>query len=216
MMHQLYDIAVYAIPLIFAITMHESAHGWVASRYGDMTASMLGRVTLNPIPHIDLIGTIIVPGILLLGSALSGLGGVLLGWAKPVPINTRNLRPFRQGMFMVALAGPAGNLLQAFVWLLLLKIFIWTGFLTQSLLDLTIAGVMVNFYLMAFNLLPLPPLDGGRIVTMLLPYEAAVKFSELERYGMVILVVLILSGFLTYFMHPFVWTARRLLTWALL
>ena len=216
MMHQLYDIAVYAIPLIFAITMHESAHGWVASRYGDMTASMLGRVTLNPIPHIDLIGTIIVPGILLLGSALSGLGGVLLGWAKPVPINTRNLRPFRQGMFMVALAGPASNLLQAFVWLLLLKIFIWTGFLTQSLLDLTIAGVMVNFYLMAFNLLPLPPLDGGRIVTMLLPYEAAVKFSELERYGMVILVVLILSGFLTYFMHLFVWTARRLLTWALL
>ena len=216
MMHQLYDIAVYAIPLIFAITMHESAHGWMASRYGDMTASMLGRVTLNPIPHIDLVGTIIVPGILLLGSALSGLGGVLLGWAKPVPINTRNLRPFRQGMFMVALAGPASNLLQAFVWLLLLKIFIWTGFLTQSLLDLTIAGVMVNFYLMAFNLLPLPPLDGGRIVTMLLPYEAAVKFSELERYGMVILVVLILSGFLTYFMHPFVWTARRLLTWALL
>ena len=147
---------------------------------------------------------------------MTGLGGVLLGWAKPVPVNTRNLTPFRQGMFMVALAGPASNLLQAFIWLLLLKVFIWTGFLTQSLLDLTVAGVMVNFYLMAFNLLPLPPLDGGRIVTMLLPYEAAVKFSEIERYGMVILVVLILSGFLTYFMHPFVWTARRLLTWALL
>ncbi len=215
-MHHLYDIAVYAIPLIFAITMHESAHGWMARRYGDLTASMLGRVTLNPIPHIDLVGTIIVPGVLLLGSAMTGLGGVLLGWAKPVPVNTRNLTPFRQGMFMVALAGPASNLLQAFIWLLLLKVFIWTGFLSQSLLDLTVAGVLVNFYLMAFNLLPLPPLDGGRIVTMLLPYEAAVKFAEIERYGMVILVVLILSGFLTYFMHPFVWTARRLLTWALL
>lgn len=214
-MHHIYDIVIYAIPLIFAITMHESAHGWMARRYGDMTASMLGRVTLNPIPHIDLVGTIIVPGVLLLGSALTGFGGVLLGWAKPVPVNTRNLTPFRQGMFMVALAGPASNLLQAFVWLLLLKIFLWTGFLTQSLLDLTIAGVLVNFYLMAFNLLPLPPLDGGRIVTMLLPYEAAVKFAEIERYGMVILVVLIISGFLTYFMHPFVWTARRLLTWAL-
>lgn len=215
-MHHIYDIVIYAIPLIFAITMHESAHGWMARRYGDMTASMLGRVTLNPIPHIDLVGTIIVPGVLLLGSALTGFGGVLLGWAKPVPVNTRNLTPFRQGMFMVALAGLASNLLQAFVWLLLLKIFLWTGFLTQSLLDLTIAGVLVNFYLMAFNLLPLPPLDGGRIVTMLLPYEAAVKFAEIERYGMVILVVLIISGFLTYFMHPFVWTARRLLTWALL
>ena len=215
-MHHIYDIVIYAIPLIFAITMHESAHGWMARRYGDMTASMLGRVTLNPIPHIDLVGTIIVPGVLLLGSALTGFGGVLLGWAKPVPVNTRNLTPFRQGMFMVALAGPASNLLQAFVWLLLLKIFLWTGFLTQSLLDLTIAGVLVNFYLMAFNLLPLPPLDGGRIVTMLLPYEAAVKFAAIERYGMVILVVLIISGFLTYFMHPFVWTARRLLTWALL
>lgn len=215
-MHHIYDIVIYAIPLIFAITMHESAHGWMARRYGDMTASMLGRVTLNPIPHIDLVGTIIVPGVLLLGSALTAFGGVLLGWAKPVPVNTRNLTPFRQGMFMVALAGPASNLLQAFVWLLLLKIFLWTGFLTQSLLDLTIAGVLVNFYLMAFNLLPLPPLDGGRIVTMLLPYEAAVKFAEIERYGMVILVVLIISGFLTYFMHPFVWTARRLLTWALL
>ena len=215
-MHHIYDIVIYAIPLIFAITMHESAHGWMARRYGDMTASMLGRVTLNPIPHIDLVGTIIVPGVLLLGSALTGFGGVLLGWAKPVPVNTRNLTPFRQGMFMVALAGPVSNLLQAFVWLLLLKIFLWTGFLTQSLLDLTIAGVLVNFYLMAFNLLPLPPLDGGRIVTMLLPYEAAVKFAEIERYGMVILVVLIISGFLTYFMHPFVWTARRLLTWALL
>lgn len=214
-MHQIYDIVVYAIPLIFAITMHEAAHGWMATRYGDNTASMLGRVTLNPIPHIDLIGTIIVPGILLLGSVFTGLGGVLLGWAKPVPVNSRNLHPFRQGMFMVALAGPLSNLLQALIWLLLLKIFLWTGLLTRSLLDLTMAGVMVNFYLMAFNLLPLPPLDGGRLVTMLLPFNAAVKFAEIERYGMLILVVLIVSGFLTYFMSPFVWVARHLLTWAL-
>ena len=215
MQQTLYQIIIYAVPMIFAITMHEAAHGWMARRYGDMTPSMMGRVTLNPIPHVDLVGTIVVPVLLLLGSAVSGMGGVLLGWAKPVPINTRNLRPFRQGMLMVALAGPLSNLLQALGWLLLLKVFILTGFLTQSLLDLTMAGVLVNFSLLAFNLLPLPPLDGGRIVTMLLPYNAAVRFAEIERYGMIVLVVLLLSGLMTLFMKPFLSAARVLLSWAL-
>ena len=215
-MHQsLYQILIYVVPLIFAITLHEAAHGWMARRYGDPTPAMLGRVTLNPIPHIDLVGTILVPGLLLLGSAFTGFGGVLLGWAKPVPINTRNLRPFRQGMLMVALAGPVSNLLQAVAWLALLKLFIVSGLITQSLLDLTIAGVFVNFYLMAFNLLPLPPLDGGRSVTMLLPYNAAVRFAQLERYGMLILVVLILSGLMTMFMKPFVAMAQTMLSWVL-
>lgn len=208
----LYQILVYGIPLIFAITLHEAAHGLAAKRYGDDTAFMLGRVTANPIPHIDLVGTILVPGVLLLGSALTGLGGVLLGWAKPVPINTRKLNPFRKGMLMVALAGPLSNLCQALVWFIFLKAFINSGMLTQSLLDITVAGVLVNFYIMAFNLLPLPPLDGGRIVTMLLPYNAAQQFARLEQYGMIILVVLIMSGLLNYWMRPFVYVGKNLLS----
>lgn len=208
----LYQILVYGIPLIFAITLHEAAHGLAAKRYGDDTAFMLGRVTANPIPHIDLVGTILVPGGLLLGSALTGLGGVLLGWAKPVPINTRKLNPFRKGMLMVALAGPLSNFCQALVWFIFLKAFINSGMLTQSLLDITVAGVLVNFYIMAFNLLPLPPLDGGRIVTMLLPYNAAQQFARLEQYGMIILVVLIMSGLLNYWMRPFVYVGKNLLS----
>lgn len=208
----LYQILVYGIPLIFAITLHEAAHGLAAKRYGDDTAFMLGRVTANPIPHIDLVGTILVPGVLLLGSALTGLGGVLLGWAKPVPINTRKLNPFRKGMLMVALAGPLSNFCQALVWFIFLKAFINFGMLTQSLLDITVAGVLVNFYIMAFNLLPLPPLDGGRIVTMLLPYNAAQQFARLEQYGMIILVVLIMSGLLNYWMRPFVYVGKNLLS----
>lgn len=208
----LYQILVYGIPLIFAITLHEAAHGLAAKRYGDDTAFMLGRVTANPIPHIDLVGTILVPGVLLLGSALTGLGGVLLGWAKPVPINTRKLNPFRKGMLMVALAGPLSNFCQALVWFIFLKAFINSGMLTQSLLDITVAGVLVNFYIMAFNLLPLPPLDGGRIVTMLLPYNAAQQFARLEQYGMIFLVVLIMSGLLNYWMQPFVYVGKNLLS----
>lgn len=208
----LYQILVYGIPLIFAITLHEAAHGLAAKRYGDDTAFMLGRVTANPIPHIDLVGTILVPGVLLLGSALTGLGGVLLGWAKPVPINTRKLNPFRKGMLMVALAGPLSNFCQALVWFIFLKAFINSGMLTQSLLDITVAGVLVNFYIMAFNLLPLPPLDGGRIVTMLLPYNAAQQFARLGQYGMIILVVLIMSGLLNYWMRPFVYVGKNLLS----
>ena len=211
----LYQIIIYAVPMIFAITMHEAAHGWMARRYGDMTPSMMGRVTLNPIPHVDPVGTIVVPILLLLGSAFTGMGGVLLGWAKPVPINTRNLRPFRQAMLMVALAGPLSNLLHALARLVLLKVFTLPVILTQSLLDLTMAGVLVNFSLLAFNLLPLPPLDGGRIVTMLLPYNAAVRFAEIERYGMIVLVVLLLSGLMTFFMRPFLTAAKVLLSWAL-
>ena len=208
----LYRVLVYGIPLIFAITLHEAAHGLAAKRYGDNTAYMLGRVTINPLPHIDMVGTVIVPGILLLGSAFTGLGGVLLGWAKPVPINTRNLKPFRKGMLMVALSGPLSNFCQALIWFILLKAFINTGLLTQSLLDITVAGVLVNFYLMAFNLLPLPPLDGGRIIMMLLPFNAAQQFARLEQYGMIILVVLILSGFLHYWMQPFIFVGKNLLS----
>ena len=215
MMESILTFAIYAIPMIFAITMHEAAHGWMARRYGDNTAWMLGRVTLNPIPHVDLVGTILVPGALLLSSALTGMGGMLIGWAKPVPVNTRYLNPWRQGMFMVSLAGPASNLIQAFIWLALLKVFVIMGFHSMVLLQIAVAGVMVNFYLMAFNLLPLPPLDGGRILTMVLPYTAARRFAELENHGMIILVVLLLSGLMSYWMSPFVSLARSMIHWAL-
>lgn len=214
-MDSLLTFAIYAIPMILAITMHEAAHGWMAARYGDRTAWMLGRVTLNPIPHVDLVGTILVPGALLLSSALTGMGGMLIGWAKPVPVNTRNLSPWRQGMLMVSLAGPLSNLIQAFVWLVLLKLCLMMGLHSMTILQIGVAGVMVNFYLMAFNLLPLPPLDGGRILTMVLPYSAARRFAELENHGMIILVVLLLSGLLTYWMSPFVAVARAMIDWAL-
>lgn len=215
MIDSILNFAIYLIPMVFAITMHESAHGWMARRYGDNTATMLGRVTLNPIPHIDLVGTILVPGALLLSSALTGMGGMLIGWAKPVPVNTRYLNPWRQGMFMVSLAGPASNFIQALFWLVLLKLFVLMGFYSSFLLQLAIAGVMVNFYLMAFNLLPLPPLDGGRILEMLLPYSVARQFAEIERYGMIILVVLLVSGLLSYWMAPFVSVARGMIHWAI-
>lgn len=205
------QILIYIVPLMFAITLHEAAHGWMASRYGDPTAKMLGRVTANPIPHIDPVGTLLVPGVLLLGSSLTGMGGVLLGWAKPVPINTRNLSPFRQGMLAVAIAGPMANLLQAFVWLFLFKLCLVFGWHDRYIVEVSLAGVMVNFYLMAFNLLPLPPLDGGRIVTMLLPYNAAQSFARIEEYGMIVLVVLLISGFIHYWMHPFVWVAKAMI-----
>ncbi len=215
MIDTILNFVVYAVPMVFAITMHESAHGWMACRYGDRTATMLGRVTLNPIPHIDPVGTILVPGALLLSSALTGMGGMLIGWAKPVPVNTRYLNPWRQGMFMVSLAGPASNLLQAFVWLIALKLLVVMGFYSTFFLQMAVAGVMVNFYLMAFNLLPLPPLDGGRLLEMVLPYQAARQFAEIERYGMIILVVLLVSGLLSYWMSPFVSIARSMIHWAL-
>lgn len=215
MIDTILNFVVYAVPMVFAITMHESAHGWMACRYGDRTATMLGRVTLNPIPHIDPVGTILVPGALLLSSALTGMGGLLIGWAKPVPVNTRYLNPWRQGMFMVSLAGPASNLLQAFVWLIALKLLVVMGFYSTFFLQMAVAGVMVNFYLMAFNLLPLPPLDGGRLLEMVLPYQAARQFAEIERYGMIILVVLLVSGLLSYWMSPFVSIARSMIHWAL-
>lgn len=215
MMDTVMKVAIYAIPLIFAITIHEAAHGWMARRYGDNTAWMMGRVTLNPIPHVDLVGTILVPGALILGSAISGMGGAVIGWAKPVPIATRNLRPFRQAMLMVSAAGPLSNLFQALVWLVALKLVLMLGLYYQFLIEVTIAGVIVNFCLMAFNLFPLPPLDGGRIMTMILPYNLARHFARLEDYGMIVLVVLLLSGLLSMWLRPFMSVARTLLHWVL-
>ena len=201
--HAIQTICVYAIPLIFAITLHESAHGWAAGRLGDPTATMLGRVTINPIPHIDPIGTIAVPGALLLMSALTGGGGLLFGWAKPVPINPRYFRNPLKAMTITAAAGPLSNLLQMIFWALLLKALAAVGFYDKFVISVCAAGISVNLMLMAFNLIPIPPLDGGRIVRGLLPRQAGMAFDKIEPYGFMILLVLMVGGGLSCFVRPF-------------
>lgn len=201
--HAIQTICVYAIPLIFAITLHESAHGWAVGRLGDPTATMLGRVTINPIPHIDPIGTIAVPGALLLMSALTGGGGLLFGWAKPVPINPRYFRNPLKAMTITAAAGPLSNLLQMIFWALLLKALAAVGFYDKFVISVCAAGISVNLMLMAFNLIPIPPLDGGRIVRGLLPRQAGMAFDKIEPYGFMILLVLMVGGGLSFFVRPF-------------
>ena len=201
--HAIQTICVYAIPLIFAITLHESAHGWAAGRLGDPTATMIGRVTINPIPHIDPIGTIAVPGALLLMSALTGGGGLLFGWAKPVPINPRYFRNPLKAMTITAAAGPLSNLLQMIFWALLLKALAAVGFYDKFVISVCAAGISVNLMLMAFNLIPIPPLDGGRIVRGLLPRQAGMAFDKIEPYGFMILLVLMVGGGLSFFVRPF-------------
>ena len=201
--HAIQTICVYAIPLIFAITLHESAHGWAAGRLGDPTATMLGRVTINPIPHIDPIGTIAVPGALLLMSALTGGGGLLFGWAKPVPINPRYFRNPLKAMTITAAAGPLSNLLQMIFWALLLKALAAVGFYDKFVISVCAAGISVNLMLMAFNLIPIPPLDGGRIVRGLLPRQEGMAFDKIEPYGFMILLVLMVGGGLSFFVRPF-------------
>lgn len=196
-------ITVYAIPLIFAITIHETAHGYVARMCGDPTAYMLGRLTLNPIKHIDPVGTILVPGALLIMSAVTGMSGIIFGWAKPVPINFRNLRNPKTDMIWVAAAGPGANIVQAVIWAIILKILFIAGIDSDFLAQMCLAGVSCNIVLMALNLIPIPPLDGGRIVTGLLPPGMAWQYSRIEPYGMYILFALILTGTLSFFMRPF-------------
>ena len=199
-------IIIYAVPAILAITLHEAAHGYVARMYGDNTAWALGRVTLNPLAHVDPVGTIIVPGALLLASLVSGTGGLLFGWAKPVPVNFRRLRNPKTSMIWVALAGPASNLFQAILWAVLLKVVLvlpMTSFVANLCVQFAYAGISVNLMLMAFNLLPILPLDGGRVLAGLLPWQAAMSYSRLEPYGMLIIIVLIASGLLNMFIRPF-------------
>jgi Zn-dependent protease len=199
-------IAIYAIPAILAITLHEAAHGFAAKQLGDPTAYMLGRVTLNPIAHVDPIGTVLIPGMLLVGSLISGASGVLFGWAKPVPVNFSRLRNPKRDMILVALAGPGSNLLQAILWVLVIRFLVTAlpdGLTQQILFETASAGVNVNLMLMAFNLIPILPLDGGRILEGLLPYRLAASYAQLERYGMIIMIVLIASGLLNIFISPF-------------
>ncbi|MFU8790333.1 MAG: site-2 protease family protein [Methylobacter sp.] len=183
-------IAVWVLPVIFAITVHEVAHGWMAKKYGDNTASMLGRLTLNPIKHVDLFGTIIIPGLLLLTGT-----GFIFGWAKPVPVDARNFKNPRRDMAIVALAGPISNVLMAIGWALIARIGVTIGAQTESvslpLIYTGIAGISINLVLALINLLPIPPLDGSRVLTGILPNYWAWQYNRLERFGFVILLLLL-------------------------
>ena len=199
-------IVVFALPVIFAITLHEAAHGYAARHFGDRTAEMLGRISINPLRHIDPVGTILVPLAILLLSKLAGGGGILFGWAKPVPVNFHNLRHPKQDMFWVAAAGPGANLLMAVFWTALVKLaFTLSGSAYAMPMALMgAAGVFINAILMALNLIPLPPLDGGRIAVSLLPPRYAYTLSRVEPYGLFILLGLIFTGVLGLFMWPMI------------
>lgn len=209
-------IAVYAIPVLFAITLHEAAHGYVAKLLGDNTAEQAGRITLNPIAHVDPIGTIALPLFLLLSSKLLGGAGFLFGWAKPVPVDWSRLRNPKRDMLWVALAGPAANLLMAILWTISLSLL---GGLQANSADyavrVALAGININLVLMALNLLPIPPLDGGRIVFSLLPNSLAYPYSRIEPYGMLILILLLVTGSLGMFLSPFLHLGYQVVNWFL-
>jgi Zn-dependent protease len=192
-------ISIWAIPVLFAITLHEVAHGWAARFFGDRTAELLGRLSLNPLRHIDPLGTILVPGLLLL------VGGPLFGWAKPVPVATQGLRHPRRSMVLVALAGPLANLLMALLWCLVLSavarvngnptLLGWIALMSQ-------AGIMINVVLALFNLLPIPPLDGGRVLAGLLPQRWSSTLSQIEPVGFFIVLGLAAFGLFGWLFDP--------------
>ncbi|MBI5682957.1 MAG: site-2 protease family protein [Deltaproteobacteria bacterium] len=199
-------IAILAFPILLAVTLHELAHGWVADKLGDPTARLLGRLTLNPIKHLDPVGT--------LAFIITGM----IGWAKPVPVNPLNLKDHRKGMMWVALAGPVTNLFIAAVSAIILRLTLNTGlllnpsftFITAPLLMMLHASVIINIGLAVFNFLPIPPLDGGRVMAGLLPYNMAETYSRIEPYGFVILIILIFTNFVHIVISPIILAIARL------
>ena len=192
-------ISIWVVPVLLGITVHEVAHGFIARKLGDNTAFMLGRLTLNPLKHVDPVGTILIPGMLLLLQA-----GFIFGYARPVPINWKNLRQPKRDMALVAVAGPVANLLMAFGWALLLRLGVSLGDSGLALVYMGVAGISINAILMILNLLPLPPLDGGRVLTGLLPGPIAYKFSRIEPYGFFILIGLLVTGVLGMILWPLI------------
>ena len=202
-------LAIYALPVLFAITLHEAAHGYVARHFGDMTAHAQGRISLNPGRHIDLVGTIIVPLVILF---LSGYK-FLFGWAKPVPVNYSALRKPRQHMAWVAAAGPGANLVQALIWAGALKLAVAApeNMFSVPLRLMSEAGIVVNLVFMFLNLLPILPLDGGRILASLLPSRAAWQYARLEPLGLPLLVILLLTNVLSVVLEPLVGVSDALI-----
>jgi Zn-dependent protease len=190
-------VTVYALPVLFAITLHEAAHGYVARMFGDNTAFVAGRISLNPLRHIDPIGTIVVPLVMV------AVSGFMFGWAKPVPVDFGSLRRPKQDMVWVAGAGPAANLLMAIGWVLFAKLLSLAGVQEEYFYLVANAGMQVNLVFMALNLLPIPPLDGGRIAVGLLPNRIAYQFARIEPYGMFIIIALLITGALNLMLRPF-------------
>lgn len=200
-------ISLAAIPILFAITLHEAAHGYVARHFGDMTAYQQGRISLNPMRHIDPVGTVLLPILTLV------LGGVLFGWAKPVPVNFSALRDPKKDMLWVALAGPASNLVMALGWALLYKISFSSpgNYFAEPLMGMAEIGIRINAVLLVLNLLPLPPLDGGRVALSLLPPRQAYQLNRIEPYGMFVLIVLAITPVLGWVLFPLVGMVEKFL-----
>jgi len=212
--HQLVQtVAIYALPVLLAITLHEAAHGYVARHFGDMTAYAQGRISLNPARHIDLVGTIIVPVLILVLTKLAGGAGMLFGWAKPVPVNYSALRRPRQHMLWVAAAGPGANLAMALAWAAIFKAadVLPANYFTQPMLLMAKAGIEVNVVLMLLNLLPILPLDGGRIVASLLPSGLAWRYAKLEPWGFPILLLLLFTSTLGVILSPMISLSYRII-----
>ena len=201
-------IALAAIPVLFAITLHEAAHGYVARHFGDMTADKAGRISLNPLHHIDPFGTIILPLLTL------WMGGILFGGAKPVPVNFAALRRPKQDMLWVAIAGPASNLAMALGWALLYKMGLMfpESYFADPMLGMAMWGIKINVVLMVLNLLPLPPLDGGRVAVSLLPHRQAFQLAKIEPYGMFILIFLAMTPVLSFILSPLIGLMFKLLS----
>ena len=196
-------LVIWAIPVMFAIVVHEVAHGWAALRLGDTTAKSLGRLSLNPVTHIDPVGSLLVPGLMLLLP-----GGFLFGWAKPVPVNVARLNNPRRDMVFVALAGPFANLMMLLMWAFVTKTGMLVGGVQSTagyvLVHMGVAGIFINAVLMMLNLLPIPPLDGSKVVEGLLPARQAILYNKLGRYGFFILIALMLTGVLGYVLWPMI------------
>ena len=200
----IYKIATWVMPILLAITLHEYAHGWVANKLGDTTAKMLGRLTINPIKHIDPVGTILIPASLLLLTS----GAFIFGYAKPIPVNINNLKNPRKDMALVAVAGPLANLIMAFAWgfimLLAINGIFGEASINQGFYDMGRNGILINVLLMVLNLLPLPPLDGGRVLAGIAPRNIANTLDQIEPYGFFILIGLMLVGLLDNILMPFI------------